>query len=90
MSMLPNDSTARKIINDAIKEAVGSKLRQDAEKDLQSSIGETVEDKTGMPKAEFNKRVALRYKQETKFEKYLEDKEWAEVAFEENEILANK
>ena len=88
MSLIPNDPTARKTINDAIEEAVSSKLRQDAEKDHQASIAAAVEDKTGMSKAEFNKRVAIRYKQETKPEKYQEEKEWADVAYEENEILA--
>ena len=88
MSLIPSEPTIRKKINDALNEMVASKFRQDAEKELQSEIAEAIEEKTGMSKPEFNKRAALRYKQETKPEKYIEEKEWAEVAFEENEILS--
>ena len=87
MSLLPSDTEQRKIINDAIEESVGSKLRADAEKTLQSEIATAVEEKTGMGKGEFNRRVAIRYKQTTNPTKYAEEKEWADVAYEENEIL---
>ena len=87
MSQLPSDPSIRKIVNDAIEEAVGSKIRQDAEKTLQSEIAEAVNEKTEMPKSEFSKRVAIRYKQEVNYTKYEEEKEWADVAYEENEIL---
>ena len=87
MSLIPSDPKSQKIINDALNEAVISKVKQDREKEHQTSIAEMVEDKTGMSKSEFAKRVAIRYQDETKNEKYAETKEWSENAYEENEIL---
>jgi len=84
---LPNDQKARKVINHSLREVVDSKIRQDGEKELQAEIAEQVVDKTGMSKAEFNKRAAIRYKEVTNPEKFKEDVDWFDSVFEENEMI---
>lgn len=84
---LPTDNKARKVINDAIKEMVDSKIRQDGEKELQAEIAEQISDKTEMSKAEFNKRAAIRYKEITNPQKFKEDIDWFDSVYDENEIL---
>jgi hypothetical protein len=84
---LPSDPVLRRKVDKAIEEVVSSKIRQDGEKELQSEIATQVQDSTDMPKAEFNKRAILRYKERTNLEKYNEDSEWYENVFEENDIL---
>lgn len=85
---LPTDNKSRKTINDAIKEVVDSKIRQDGEKELQTEIAEQIAEKTEMSKAEFNKRAAIRYQEVTNPQKFKENVEWFDSVFEENEILA--
>lgn len=85
--LLPSDPKSQKIINDAINEAVISKGKQDFEKEHQDAIAEMVEEKTGMSKSEFKKRVNIRYQDENSNDKYADTKEWAENAYQENELL---
>ena len=58
---LPNDEVNRKIIKDAIQEAVDSKIRAKAESDLQREIASEIFEKTGFKKKHFNKLVKARY-----------------------------
>lgn len=85
---LPSDHKTRNTINKALEEVVGSKIRQDGEKELQAEIAEQISDKTEMSKAEFNKRAALRYKEKVNPEKFKEERDWYDSVYEENEILS--
>ena len=58
---LPQDEANRKIIKDAIQEAVDSKIRAKAESDLQREIASEIFEKTGFKKKHFNKLVKARY-----------------------------
>ena len=84
---LPNEPEQRKKLNDAIDEAVKSKIRQDDEKSFQADVAERICEEIEMSKSEFNKRVSIRHKQETAPTKYEQEKDWHDSVYEENEML---
>lgn len=84
---LPKEEEQRKILKEAIEEAVNVKLKADGLKLEMKDIQEHVKDELGIKTKEFNKRVKTRYMQLKAEAKYLAEKENAGVEFAENEIL---
>lgn len=84
---LPKDEQDRKLLKEAIEEAVSIKLKQDGDKQAIKDIQSSVKDSLSISAREFNKRVKTRYLQLKAEEKYKTEKENAGVEFAENEIL---
>lgn len=84
---LPKDEQDRKLLKEAIEEAVSIKLKQDGDKQAIKDIQSSVKDSLSISAREFNKRVKTRYLQLKAEEKYRIEKENAGVEFAENEIL---
>ena len=84
---LPKEEEQRKVLKNAIVEAVNVKLKADALKLEMKDIQEHVKDELSIKAREFNKRVKTRYLQIKAESKYLTEKESAGVEFAENEIL---
>ncbi len=72
-----------------ITEGLNAKVMMEGQKELLDSIAETVEEKSGMKKAEFKRRVTLRYEQEYNSEKYYEKKEKLLSAYDDLEAISN-
>ena len=61
---LPSDPKSRSDIRNAVKEAVDSKIRIDAEKDLIKQISARMKEEQDMPPALFNSLVNTYHKQD--------------------------
>lgn len=64
MFQLPQDDAMRQKIKSALQEAVNSKVRVDAEKDLQKNIYDALKEHIDITRKEFNVLVKAHYKQD--------------------------
>lgn len=77
----------QKKVNNAINEIVNAEIKK---QDLTSFIADVknrIKEETGMSKSELSKRAKIRLLKRSSQEKFEEEKEFGESAFEENDIL---